>query len=961
MSQRANLKWESSDKGILFRLLDSGGINIAPNTWGLHEVTVDTDQQGSIGPIIGLVEDGAISIDENHEVLLPHSIVASMSEQQAAQIGLPPSSPVRLSIKGQGILTSPNFRFQYQLVKTNGSPIMGIKRNGSLLEMGGSKFLLLDPLYSLVEGMEAFNNTPPDNMDDRMLRWADLKPLLPEDALVANNLKSMNIVRADSFTLDIDDAGEFSPQLLHKPQKVKNEDSLEEPKTSQAVLPGAAQRDFNNRFRRQPKARRHYTTAGNWFVVVPKHLHRALDVVREKQDATYVEKRAFIANPTAILKERLQEELPEEEIEQFFEETPEFLSDRVSQLGVWEPKQNTYILPSGQKWLPFSTGGFGVLVEDAIYNIAPSDIDDVFKELLEAKEQGLSHVQYKGQEIPVNEAAIEALGRLESGSESSRLDQSDQVEQELEDPSLPSKPLVPILIDNVEELGFQKTKRKIRGATGGIPAVLKTVSLYPHQEEGLKWLQEHWASGSTGALLADDMGLGKTLQTLAFLAWVQEQMDTEHHSRKPMLIVAPTGLLKNWEDEATIHLFSPGLGSLYRAYGSNLGALKSLSHNQRKEKLESSDWTLTTYEALRDKIRYFLPINWGVIVFDEVQKIKNPASRLTEMAKSVEADFFLALTGTPVENRLGDLWSIIDTVAPGALSSLSDFHKRYEQDSVSKLEAIGELRTALTETPEPIRLLRRLKIDHLKGLPKKSEHLIEVQMSQVQASAYDEVIAPARGGGLDRGSILGILQRMRKVSLLPDILDDKGITDEVIDSSARLSALIKILDDIKNKNEKVLIFLEFLTIQEALMPYLQNRYQLSKPPMRISSEVPGHIRKKHVDEFQNRPRDEFDIMILSPKAGGVGLTLTAANNVIHLSRWWNPAVEDQCTDRVFRIGQERSVDVYIPLAIHPRLGKSSFDMNLNSLLERKRALSRELLTPPVARQSELDELLTASV
>ena len=272
-----------------------------------------------------------------------------------------------------------------------------------------------------------------------------------------------------------------------------------------------------------------------------------------------------------------------------------------------------------------------------------------------------------------------------------------------------------------------------------------------------------------------------------------------------------------------------------------------------------------------------------------------------------------------------------------------------------------KLRSLLTESPKPVRLLRRMKADHLKGLPEKEENLIEVPMPREQARAYDAVIAPARSGSVNQMAMLAILQGMRKVSLLSEELGEEGLTDAIIESSARLSALVKILDQIEERKEKALIFLEFLAIQDALIPYLQRRYQLPKPPLRISGAVAGHVRKKHVDEFQTRPRKEFDVMLLSPKAGGVGLTLTAANNVIHLSRWWNPAVEDQCTDRVFRIGQERAVNVYIPLAIHPKLGESSFDINLHQLLQRKRALSVELLMPPVAGQRELDDLLRSSI
>jgi SNF2 family DNA or RNA helicase len=187
------------------------------------------------------------------------------------------------------------------------------------------------------------------------------------------------------------------------------------------------------------------------------------------------------------------------------------------------------------------------------------------------------------------------------------------------------------------------------------------------------------------------------------------------------------------------------------------------------------------------------------------------------------------------------------------------------------------------------------------------------------------------------------------------------MTDEVVAESARLSATMRLLDDIREQGEKALVFVEFIALQDALIPYLQRRYQLPSPPLRISGSVPGQTRKAHVDRFQSRPKGQFDIMLLSPKAGGVGLTLTAANNVIHLSRWWNPAVEDQCTDRVYRIGQTQNVNVYYPLAVHPRIGDQSFDINLHGLLEQKRALSRSVLASPIASDGDLQALFQKSI
>jgi len=458
------------------------------------------------------------------------------------------------------------------------------------------------------------------------------------------------------------------------------------------------------------------------------------------------------------------------------------------------------------------------------------------------------------------------------------------------------------------------------------------------------------------------MGLGKTLQALTFLAWVSEQVDAGVQPRRPALVVAPTGLLRNWEDEATARLTGPGIGRLIRAYGSELKALMSMSHREQVQHLCEADWAMTTYETLRDRIHVFMGVPWGVVVFDEVQKIKNPASRVTEMAKSVEAEFVLALSGTPVENRLADLWSIVDATNPGLLGSLKEFHEIYEKPAVADPQAAAPLSEKLTanrNSTSPPTMLRRLKQDSLTGLPRKTEHVIEEPMSDTQAAAYDALVA--RGGAGGRGAMLAALQALRRVSLMAGDLGPGGLSDADVAASARLRAAIRVLDDVRKRGEKALVFVEFLDIQQALIPYLQARYSLDHPPLRISGSVAGPKRKQRVDEFQRRANGVFDVMVLSPRAGGVGLTLTAANHVIHLSRWWNPAVEDQCTDRVYRIGQSLPVHVYCPLAMHPRHGEQSFDRNLHALLLRKRELSRSVLAAPVATPDDLTQLYDLSV
>lgn len=367
---------------------------------------------------------------------------------------------------------------------------------------------------------------------------------------------------------------------------------------------------------------------------------------------------------------------------------------------------------------------------------------------------------------------------------------------------------------------------------------------------------------------------------------------------------------------------------------------------------------LTTYETLRDYHFSFARTRFGLIVYDEIQKLKNPASQTTRAAKTLNAALVLGMTGTPVENRLQDLWSLMDVIAPGLLGSSRDFEKRHPAEDRA---ALANLKSMLMEgdLKKPPYMVRRLKSDALEGLPKKTVVPYQVKMPPAQAAAYQDVVvraaSAAASGALGKGGMLSFLAAMRGVSLHPRGPQEPiGDLAQFASDSARIESALKVLDAASAKNEKALVFVEDLAMQDRFAEVVQARYSLPRRPMRINGGVPGPVRQKMVDSFQAEP-DRFDVMILSPKAGGVGLTLTAANHVVHLSRWWNPAVEDQATDRVYRIGQAKEVFVHIPLAVHPdpALSQSSFDLRLDNLMERKRALTRDLFLPPEANDADL--------
>ena len=950
----AMLQWEADASVVRFRLEGPEGTPLEVDRWGTVQVNTSRGP-GSIAHLIALLDDDEAQVDASGtQVLLGHPQVATLDSLGLRRLGLPDPAPYRLEVRGRGLLSSPDFRVEYRLLSTEGRAVIGAVRTGALLTVGSRQYILLEPLYSLVCGFDDFNNRPPQDINERFLRWSELSRLLPEDAKLDAHLRTMHIVRADTFTLDLSESGDVLPVPLAHPSSPTETEPSQEPAV-EPILPSAAQRSFSDRFLKMSGAQARYALEGGWYVVLSPPLRRALEVVKEYQHRPVEERRAFFSNPQAVLKEQLGDLLTDSELEGLFQETPLYLSQRIQYLGEWHPKICAYVMPANQPWLPPEEIRIAIPLKDRVVEVAVKDIPELLGALKEADDKGEGHVSYHGQNIPATPETLEAFQRV------TRPTGTETEGTKTPEPGSSSPELVPIIIDNIESLEYQSAGSRPRGTAGGQPAVLRVTSLYEHQRHGLEWLQEHWAAGSPGALLADDMGLGKTLQALGFLAWVRELMESGAYPQRPFLVVAPTGLLKNWEAEAERHLAAPGLGTPMSLYGSALKDLIHRSHLEQIQALNTVEWALTTYETLRDRIQLFLGVSWGVVVFDEAQKIKNPSARMTEMAKALEADLTLAMTGTPVENRLADLWSIVDTTNPGLLGPLSEFHRKYEQPARKDPEMASSLAELLTKDTCPPVMLRRLKEDHLKGLPAKEEVILEESMGGDQAAAYRAVVNRALANRGTRGAMLEALHGMRRTSLLATPLGPSGLTDADVNGSARLRSMIQVLDKIAAHGEKALIFVELLELQEALIPYLQQRYDMPRPPLRISGKVSGCRRQSRVEEFQSGRPGDFDVMLLSPKAGGVGLTLTAANHVIHLTRWWNPAVEDQCSDRAYRIGQTKTVYIYYPIAIHPEYGHYSFDRNLHNLLARKRLLSRTALAPPTATPEEIEQLFGTSV
>lgn len=467
------------------------------------------------------------------------------------------------------------------------------------------------------------------------------------------------------------------------------------------------------------------------------------------------------------------------------------------------------------------------------------------------------------------------------------------------------------------------------------PSLLKAV-LRPYQHQGYNFLRDKYEH-HIGALIADDMGLGKTIQVIAYLAFLME-----NGSLKPSLIVLPSALTDNWVREFTKFLPALDQKEIYVHQGAN--RLKNAIS------ISSFSVVLTTYETLaRDQITLG-KIHWSAIVCDEAQKIKNYRTQAACAAKGMKSNMRMALTGTPVENRLAELWSIVDFVQPGLLKSYSWFSKEYEKPIQDDTENSVSISEELVQHIKPV-FLRRVKEDVLAGeLPLLSEYRCPVVFSQTQSELYAAAIEKYKS---EKGMALACIQQLITICSHPRLVINPIMDTEVLlDESPKLRETISILRKIKEKGEKAIVFTKIRKMQSILRLII---FQVLGVNAQI---INGEIHEGRLQIIDNFSRiSGFNVLILSPRAAGVGLNIVEANHVIHYTREWNPAIERQATDRVYRIGQKRSVSVYYPICVSQNF--TTAEVRLNELLEKKTELMKRVVIPSnlEIRVSEMSDIL----
>ena len=910
---------------------------------------------------------------------------------------LPKYSPFFLKIESHRDLGSPEFEYDYHYYW--GIKEVFPKRMGCFLSYKSKNYYLEENLFNLLVEMDSFNSL--DSASKNKVN--NLKKF----AIIKNLIEKVNGIETDKY---IENENVVLPKKVQL-NIVQNEGGV----SIEPIVVGVSEISFKTQYEGLKEVQDVYDTdvEGKRTRVV---FDNDIKVVSEKLKKEYSNRKISeisekIKNPREIFREV-------EGIDQDVIDCTGY-SDRVKGIGEYAFKPKCQFNSSGVDFL--ENINFKELSEEKIKEItdkfkpviSAQTIDDdnvdipVDYETIKTIEDAISNnidsvklVSNEGKEVtvPITEE-ISAFVKDNSEIFSPDVD--------LEEKKKRIKKYL-IIHDNFEEQTYaehqNKTEEKelIYQRPNSLNDILINkkgeeipLELYEYQREGVAWLEAYYEEQhKKGALLADDMGLGKTLQVLTFLAWMIEKKEKSGEQVKPILIVAPPILLQNWYDE--IQRFFKGKGSVFtpitilhgedlkRYKRSNIGP-ENLAHSaslcvdcpncefysergcrSNKNPIESNRIVITNYDTVKNYQFSLGKIEWMGVVLDEAQYIKEPDTGVTFAIKTINSEFKLAMTGTPVENKLLDLWSIMDFASPGLLGTRKEFLQNYDInnkiDSDERQNRLSALKQTLKLTkfkglnkPNVIpHIVRREKSEYLADkLPLKHDGKdairIECEIPEDMAEIHQALLQQAME--TEARNHLMIIQKLIKLYQHKILLENskKEYTpEEYLKTSPKLVATIEELKKIQAKGEKALIFVTSISMQNILKKVIDHSFNLNVGIINGTvSNITSHsstsksARYRILDNFESK--EGFNVLILSPHVAGIGLTILGANHVIHYGRWWNPAKESQATDRAYRIGQDKEVFVYYP--VYKSTSFETFDEKLDRLIEGKKALARDFLTP----------------
>lgn len=931
-------------------------------TW--PEYTIDESNSDIIGPNPDKKDFAAYSIirefaalgqagsaGEKAHVLLENLYsFAETDGQEGAlvfkDLGLPKFYDGLIYLETNGPISDPEFTIQLRLPEFISS--QGILKDrqfslwGCIITFNDGKIekTCRPSLFRLVKELDKLKSYIPNTLDNLLLSIARIKKIAIEaNAKFDNILESEQIILPDQIKISVE-GSEKEVQII-----------------PQIDIPGLAHDEFSKKFDKRINVDSKYNfekpdTPGRIRLVLTPQQKKALSIIKNKY-------RKITDSDTL----RLLIENPPIEFDDANLDVSELYSDRVKGLGLYRPKSYPFISPYKTEWVA------GILIEDidgkrGIGIKSEEDLKELQNAIDEAEQKNSDYIIFHSEKVDLSTAKAaqeEATRRLHGSDEEKRANFSPN-----------SKVL--IIKENIENLEYKysfKKKEPIDIFDLAIPNLDQSITLKVFQQHGISQLYSLYKSGYPGGILADDMGLGKTLQVLSFLELVSEE-----HKNFLACIVCPVGLINNWMTE--YRKFFP-LGKLVflNLKNENIDINEISTHRANFSNIVM----LFSYEFLRRNQLAICAISWDIAVLDEAQRIKTPGTLITNAAKALKSNFKIAITGTPTENSFYDLWCISDFCLPGLLGSAKDFSQKYaisKEDSEQSIIAKGEqLRKELGSC-----FIRRIKEDALKDLPPKyqsdnpdhSSHFINTPtvlvMPDAQVLAYngilrEHLLIKKEDKNKPKEKMLGLLYKMKIISEHPTLVENFNSIDIAQpDDSAKVLSLFYILDYIKSKKEKAIIFAEYRQTQRMLASMIYARYSIKvniingETPVGSNEEVSSNNRLAIIQRFNNS--NGFNVIIMSPIAAGVGLNVTGANHVIHFSRHWNPAKEEQATDRAYRIGQTRPVYVYYLIAKHPDPRIRSFDENLAGLLAAKRNISKAVLFPSELIEAKMDDVINAT-
>lgn len=983
----------------------------AANAAEIEPFAVDIDEEGVNfrlpvedlralrgGAVAGPAREQLIAFDilceQGHASTLPNGYMLEsdaavrIEHELAAVIGLPPRFPGRLLTKVTGQTTSTRFAVT-PMLEIEGVRV-GVRRTGPVVEAGGEEYLLSPSALSALEAIDHHRSLPLESRGES-----------ENVALVASIQAAQEWAKSDSP--EFADPG-FAPSLgaldsfrTVTPERVG---VLVEPQDdgSLELTPDVGVEASADAF----SARQHHLEAGR--------------VIRIDQDLVLLSEEQREAVREITRKRRI----PAESAADFLRAPGDFFESdavdveisfgiRVKGIGAIVPVTFGEASKSLIEWLP-TIENLTSPVDACESFTRHEQVEDFAEQARTAWDAGTTTVAFNGRVIDISDPeAVEASIR----SARKRIAAAERTEAEEPTSTPPDRAVTIGMVIEESVDDAQVLRSEARAAISSHEPDLTGLRLRPlaHQHEGIRWIAGLLAAASEpaspspalagtrprlqGALLADDMGLGKTFMTLTALRDSIRRSHRSGHPPKPALAVLPLSLIENWEAEIgkafdespftdVVVLQTDRDLRRFRIRGAarettveesaldadgmvdidSLQLALRVGEPHGSARLDTPGrLVIATYQTLAGFQLSLGQVDWGAVVFDEAQTIKNPDTLASRAAKGLRADFKLLATGTPVENSLKDFWNLMDTAQPGLLGGWQEFRRTWVPKPDADPAAVADRGRALREQVGPF-MLRRTKEDVLDGLPSKTVHVgwttpddaadtsvvlddrLGRTMPPAQLAAYDEVL---ERHAASRGGMLQTLQSLRSVSLHPHAGAAHGGALDPADS-ARFHALSDVLNGVRERGEKAIVFVIDKSVQRHLSQWLQDRFRL--PQVRIvNGETPAvsrsgrrsaaQSRKEIIEEFE--AVDGFNVVIMSPLAVGTGFTVTAANHAIHLERHWNPAKEAQATDRIHRIGQTRPVHVYLLIALHPEL--VSFDVNLDALLRSKSDLKDAIVIP----------------